>query len=281
MSSLLQPHPKVTRLQYLRHERVCVNCKSKRLHPDDNNSDYVCLDCGRMQNESIFDTDPGWNIFHWAKENNYKRVFYFNEKCTRWLCTEPSIHPVIWQLIEEEARKPTWREEIKACTRKTISQILRSVNIPNEVQYDFQSTKFKRRRLDNKRLYDKYYEKWKTIRWRLTKRHPIIPPHNLVTRMKQLFIASERRFESIRHDAKCDGRHKCEQYFNCLHNFLNYDFLFLKFLQIIEITERQPGLYDVYKHDFHMVSKKIRDSKLRPLFKKICQYNGWPCLDYE
>jgi len=126
-----------------------------------------------------------------------------------------------------------------------------------------------------------FSEKWKTIRKNLTGEKPRIPSKELVDKLKWLFAACQKPFEMNRHAPECDKRSKCDQYFDCWHNFINYDFIFRKLLQICELKFGFRGVYDLYKEEFILVSKSIRDNKLRPMFKKICLYNEWPCPDNE
>lgn len=135
--------------------------------------------------------------------------------------------------------------------------------------------------MSKKRFYDKYSEKWKTIIWKLSGKMPILPSKKLVDMMKHLFAACQKPWDIFRHVSNCDKRHNCDLYFDCWHNFINYDFIFRKLLQICELKFGFKDVYDLHKQEFPNVSKKIRDEKLRPMFKKIANYNQWPCPDDE
>jgi hypothetical protein len=144
-----------------------------------------------------------------------------------------------------------------------------------------QSKKFKRQLLTKKRFYDKYYEKWKTIRWRLTGEKPLLPSDKLVSRVKQLFVASQEPFERHKHHWKCDGRRKCGRYFKCWHNFINYDYTIRIFLQICDQRYGFVNSYELFKDEFTLASKKIIANKLRPMMVKICNDNGWKMPDKD
>jgi len=135
--------------------------------------------------------------------------------------------------------------------------------------------------MSKKRFYDKYSEKWKTILWKLTGKRPILPSKELVDKMKFLFGSCQKPFEMFRHCPECDKRQKCDKYFDCWHNFINYDFVFRKLLQICELHFGFKDVYNLYKDEFILVSKNVREKKLRPMFKKICTQNSWPCPDDE
>jgi hypothetical protein len=203
-------------------------------------------------------------------------VFYFNERISRWGCSEPKIHPEIWTLIEQEAKKKKIYGDLSCfCNRKLISKMLRNIRITHEMSVRFQSKKFKCQLLTKKRFYDKYFEKWKTIRWKLTGIKPITPSYELIEKMKVLFNACQHPFEMFRHASDCDGRKKCYKYFYCMHNFINYDIMIRWLLQICENAHGFDNCYNLFKDEFPKISKKVIDNKLRPCFEKICNYNGW------
>lgn len=135
--------------------------------------------------------------------------------------------------------------------------------------------------MTKKRFYDKHFEKWKSIIWKLTNRKPNLPPRELVDFIKLLFIGMQKPFEDNKHCVECDRRPYCHKFFKCWNNFINYDFVFRKLLQVAEYKFGYKGCFNLYKNDFSLVSKKIRDQKLRPFFKKIALFNKWPCPDDE
>jgi hypothetical protein len=257
---------------------LCKRCFCNRLG-DNGRGELTCFSCGLVQG-TVFESTPEW----WEHRlKTYKRVFYFNERCSRWLCNEPSISEDSWTVINEAALLHKKSAEIQSpghfdtFDRGTICKILKSVRLTNEFMKRNQSKKFKKTLMTKKRFYDKYSEKWKSIIWRLTKKQPKIPPVGLVEHIKGLFAACQKPFEIHRHARDCDKRHECDKYFDCWHNFLNYDFIFRKLLQIAELKFGWKGCYSFYKDEFLLVSKRVRDAKLRPLFLKICNYNAWPC----
>lgn len=260
---------------YFRH--LCRRCFSPRLG-DNGSGDFLCYDCGLVQGH-VFDLAPEWISF---KLKTYKRVFYFNERCSRWFCEEPAISDDAWKVIYAHAQaflkaNPT----ITTINRDVVCKILKSVKLTPEFSRRNQSQKFKKTLMTNKRFYDKYSEKWKTIIWRLTGKEPQLPPTALVNLIKELFGGCQKPFENFKHAPNCDKRYACDKYFDCWHNFINYDFIFRKLLQIAEIKFKWHGVYDLYKEEFPLVSQKVRDKKLRPMFQKICEYNKWPCPSDE
>ena len=257
---------------------LCRRCFSNRLG-ESHSSEYVCFSCGLVQG-STFDHDTDWTLY---RTKTYKRIFYFNERCSRWTCEEPSIDNESFSLIQQSAKDFISKEgkNFKGYTRTLINKILRSVKLTPDFKKRHQSKKFKKTLMSEKRFYDKYSEKWKTIIWRLTGKKPKLPPQKLVDLIKTLFNACQYPFELYRHAPECDRRFECEQYFLCWHNFINYDFIFRKLLQVAEIKFKWIGCYKLYSDEFPLVSKKIRDNKLRPMFLKICHYNNWPCPNDE
>lgn len=260
-------------------ERRCSNCSSLQIIED--GGELVCRSCGRVYG-CTYDFDT--LVSQMGNDSNgYKRCFYFNERCTRWACVEPKIHDDIWQIIREEASNKQLYGTITAgtCNRALISKILRNVKLTPEVSIKHKSHKFKKQLLTKKRFYDKYYEKWKTIRWKLTGEKPILPSHQLIERVKGLFAAAQEPFERHRHHERCDGRPKCCRYFPCWHNFINYDYTFRIFLQICDQKYGFKNSYELFKDEFPLASQKIVKNKLRPMMTRICQDNGWkmPELD--
>lgn len=235
----------------------------------------VCRSCGLVLG-CTYDTE-----FHPSQcgsdSATYQRIFYFNERCSRWFCGEPKIDSDIMEVILEEAKKKESYGDLKRnCNRSLINRILRSVIITPEMSFKHKSNKFKKQPLTQKRFYDKYAEKWKTIRWKLTGVKPLMPSHQLVDHIKKLFVAAQIPFNLYRHHPRCDGRTRCEKYFKCQHNFTNYDYFFRQALQICDMKYGFKDSYATFKNEFPLVSKKVVASKLRPMFHKICEYNEWP-----
>jgi hypothetical protein len=251
---------------------ICKKCKSLQiaLH----NGEHVCRDCGRVDRPSY---DFECSIYQLGNNSNgYKRWFYFNERCTRWSCCEPRIHPELWDLIKTEAQKESVYGDLsETCNRTVINQILRAIDIPPEVSENHRSKKFKKQLLTKKRFYDKFSEKWKTIRWRLTGTKPIKPHHDLVNQCKVLFLALQDPWEKYRHHSTCDGRRKCERWFKCLHNFLNYDYVFRVLLRVCEERHGFVGCYGMFKEEFILPSKNIIKNKLKPLMFQMCRELKW------
>lgn len=252
----------------------CKRCPSRLIIVDA--GERVCKSCGLVQGPT-YDNEALGNALYTTNSPSYKRIFYFNERCVRWLVCEPKIAPDIWQLIREEANKKHKYGELKKnLNRKLIGKILRNVVLSPEIQLKHRSTKFKQRLLTQKRFYDKYYEKWKTIKWKLTGIKPLVPCHQLVAQVKALFAASQVPFELYRHKEDCDGRYNCEKYFGCQHNFTNLDYAFRMFLQICDSTYGFQNSFSDFKNEFPLASKKVVSEKLRPMFILICKWNGWP-----
>jgi hypothetical protein len=216
----------------IRTPLACPRCKSQKVGPN-RCEEMVCYDCGMVQGVTYKDEVPHYLL---VTKHTYKRIFYFNERCARWTCTEPSIPPDIWGIIKEESSKLDKYGQVSKFTRNTVSKILRNVTLPSM---------------------------------------------QLVMLMKELFMMTLTPFELHRHSPQCTRIHNCTKYFGCLQNFVNYDFVFRKLLQVAELKHGYEGCYDKFSNDFSLVSAKIRDTKLRPIFKKICEYNLWPCPDYE
>jgi len=256
---------------------LCKRCLSNRLG-DNLSGDFVCFDCGLVQGLADFQDQPE---FAYYREKTYKRIFYFNERCSRWMCNEPKIDPDAWRLIYTSAKTFLEGRRGGTITREDVNEILRLVEITPETARKMKSEKFKCTLMTKKRFYDKYSEKWKTIAWKLTGQRPVFPSKELVDKMKHLFLACQKPFSIYRHESGCDGRHRCDHWFQCWHNFINYDFVFRKLLQICELKYEFKNVYKLFKDDFILVSKTIRDNKLRPMFKKICECNQWPCPDDE
>lgn len=259
---------------YFKH--LCRRCFSNHLG-DPGSGDFVCFSC-RLVQGVIFESSPEW----WQlKTKTYQRVFYFNECCSCWVCEEPRIDDEAWEVIHGASKKFIKRNGVKRITREVINKILKSVRLTPEFMKKHQSQKFKKTLMSKKRFYDKYSEKWKTISWKLTGKRPRLPPPELVAKVKHLFAACQTPFENFRHADDCDKRGDCDRVFDCWHNFINYDYVFRKLLQVVELKFNMVDVYSTYKDEFPLVSKKIRDHKLRPMFRRICLYNQWPCPDDE
>lgn len=264
-------------VESINRKRIYAESKCKRCGVFDqivDNGEICCRSCGLVVSVTYDHEVASSQTVSLA---TYKRCFYWNERCSRWHCNEPKIHSDIWDLICREVTKfPGKYPDIKKrCNRTTVSQILRHMKIPKAIMLKHRSQKFKKTLLTRKRLYDKIFEKWKTIRWKLTGVKPVFPGHQLVERMKLLFAASQRPFEIYKHAEDCDRRWNCEKYFGCWHNFVNYDYAFRMFLQICDSDYGFQGSYDMFKEEFPLVSEKVIRTKLRPMFIKICNYNSW------
>lgn len=255
----------------------CVRCNSFDV-VDNLCGFFVCRNCGRCSGDVVYDMEADLSVFH-AK--TYKRIFYFNERCSRWLCEEPKISKSCWRIIEKEARKELKYGPTTLFTKRTISTILRNVKITPKFSEKHRSKKFKMTPMSSKRFYDKHYEKWKTIIWKLNNKKPNLPPAELVDLLKCLFLGMQKPFEESKHAPECDRRAFCHKVFSCWNNFINYDFIFRKLLQVAELKYGFTNCFNLYKNEFSLVSKTIRDNKLRPFFKKIAMYNKWPCPNDE
>lgn len=255
-------------------EKVCKRKRCSGKHIIIHNGEWVCKTCGMVQGQSY---DIEYNPTQFGCDSNtYKRIFYFNERMSRWGCSEPKIPADILDLIRKEAAKAKYGNVKKNCNRELIGKILRGVVITPELSLKYKSRKFKMQLLTQKRFYDKYFEKWKTIRRTLTGIPPLIPSHQLVEQVKKLFVACQIPFNIYRHHPNCDGRDKCEKYFPCQHNFTNYDYAIRQFLQLCDTMHGFNGSYDTFKNEFPLVSEKVIKNKLRPMFVNICTYNEWP-----
>jgi hypothetical protein len=250
---------------------TCERCKGYRIGPN-RCGELVCYACGMVKGPSYENEVSHWFL---VTKHTYKRIFYFNERCARWTCTEPSITPDIWQHIILEAKKFGNYGHINTFVRGTISKILRNVNLPSKLIRKHKSQKFKCNEMTKKRFYDKYFEKWKTILERLGKKVRI-PSLKLVLLLKELFPHTLIPFEYYRHSPNCTKIHNCSKYYGCLKNFINYDFVFRMLLIVAEMKFGHVGCYDEFKDDFPLVSIKIRKTKLHPIWNKICNYNQWP-----
>ncbi len=259
-------------------QRPSLEVRCKRCDGNDmvlDHGESCCRTCG-LVDRLTFDHEFHPTQFG-SDSATYQRIFYFNERCTRWGCCEPTIAPDIMALIQAEATDEKKYGNLKStCNRTLINRILRSVNITPELSMKHRSRKFKMQPLTKKRFYDKYAEKWKTIRWQLTGVPPLLPSHQLVDRVKRLFVAAQIPFNNFRHHIRCDGRQKCEKYFKCQHNFTNYDYFIRQALQLADAKYGFQNSYETFKHEFPLVSPKVVSTKLRPMFHKICAYNEWP-----
>lgn len=253
-------------------EESCKRCYSKLIVVCDH--ERVCSSCGLVC--GLYNPQEISRNFMFSP-SSYKRIFYFNERIARWGCNEPSIEPELLALILQESKKSEYNVQ-NGCDRKTISKILRSIVLSEELQIKYGSCKFLKNPLSHKRFYDKYFEKWKSLRWYITGEDPIFPSPQLISRVNQLFIATQKPFELFRHANICDGRVDCPKYFNCWHNFINYDFLMRKYLQICDVRYGFNDSFETFKEEFPLVSARIRTEKLRPMWMKIAKHNSWPLI---
>lgn len=259
----------------LRVSKLCRRCCSHNIGPDRYEGEIVCYDCGLVSRQTYEYEIASMDIF---TAKTYKRIFYFNERCKRWLCTEPCIEKDIIFLLEDEYH--SHRSRYDPLSKEKISKLLRSVDLPMYYQHKFRSLKFKKNLLTKKRFHDKYYEKWKTIISILTSTIPVIPSTSLVNCMKRLFRSTQLPFEYYRHDERCDGRRNCERYFKCWHNYINYDWLMRKLLMVAQDHYGFDNAYNIFKCDFTLINKEIRIRKQHPIWRKICAYNGWKYRGY-
>lgn len=281
------------RTNYKSKEARCTRCNGLRFVEEEGFK--TCMDCGRVNGSQAMVTKDGKGHeisdsigVAIAARNSpaYQRKFYFNERCSRWSCNEPSIPKDLMKLIKREAfskdsqGQPKYPEVKTKCNRKLINKILGNVDLPKRMVKKHRSKKFRKTLFTNKRLYDKFSEKWKTIRWHLTGIKPLFPSPGLVEFMKRFFCQIQLVWEQVRHDPACNGRAGCEKYFNCLHNFIHYDYIFRWGLQRAERTG-YTGAFDLFKEEFPLPSKKVVETKLRPIRDKMCKKNGWEIPQYD
>lgn len=257
-----------------RKERECKRCFSKNIIID--NGEYVCRTCGMVCCPSMEGEDTlGYNIgFNYQR---YKRMFYFNERCARWMLCEPFIPKDIMDLIKIEANKDPWKSYISSgrCSRKIICRLLRSIKLPEELCEKYKSKK-NGALLTQKRFADIYGERWKKIAGILTHTPPIIPSHGLVQKVKDIFNSCQYPFDMyLKHSTKCDTLPGCSKRCGCNHNFPNYDYFIRFFLQVAEMKHGYRNAFNLFKNEFPLVSDRIVQQKLRPLRNKICLFNEW------
>jgi hypothetical protein len=254
---------------------TCKNCHGSRIIPaDEFSGEMVCRDCGRVAFRYFQYEVPREGICR----KTYKRIFYFNERIKRWCCEEPKINWDLLLFIRYEASKPKWGGP-NNINRRTIGRILKSVRLPIAFKEKHRSQKFLCTKLSKKRFLHKFYEKWKTICCYITGDETNIPEQDYVNAIRERFEACQIPYELYKHAENCDGRFKCEKKFDCWNNFLNYDWVFRKLMQLVELRYPQfRGNFELYKDEFPLISKKIRENKLMPMWKKICDYRGWPVI---
>lgn len=262
-----------------KHDNVCRVCHhhlciDSRLPANE----LVCVKCGLVQESVNF--SPNGPVI---PRKYYQRRFYFSERMSRWCCTEPEIDELSWFIIKDEAygnpqKYPNIR---KKCRRQDVRKILKSIKLPKIFMHRLRSKKYKKNPMTNERFYNKFYEKWRSISWMLTRKKPALPSFLLVKKMIFMFDQMQHIFERIRHVDECDGSYQCDKYYGCKHNFLNYDFIIRKLLQIAELKFGWHGCFKRFKNDFPVTSKRIRNTQLRPFFKKMADELGWPCPDDE
>jgi len=254
---------------------TCGNCYGTNIIPaDEFSGEMVCRDCGRVAFRYLQYETPIEGFLR----KTYKRIFYFNERIKRWCCEEPAIPKDLMLFIRHEANKPRWGGPDNI-GRRTVGRILKSVRIPPAFKEKHRSKKFLKTKLTKKRFLHKFYEKWKTICCKVTGQETNIPDKAYVEYIRHLFLACQIPFEIFKHVPHCDGGHKCEKRLGCWNNFLNYDWVFRKLFQIAEVKQVAfRGNFELFKDEFPLVSKKIRETKLRPLWQKMCEYNDWPFI---
>jgi len=248
----------------------CGRCFSTRLGPN-RCDEMVCYDCGVVKGPTL---EGEVTVDFILAAKTYKRVFYFNERCARWTCNEPRIEDDIWLFIKAEGSKSDVYGPKKNFKRETISKILRNCKLSFPIITKHKSRKFRCNPLTRKRFYDKYYEKWKSTLERFGVKVKI-PDHTLVDFIKNLFMACLNPFELFRHNEGCTKVFKCSKFHGCMYKFINYDYIFRKLLQIAERQFGYEKAFEQFKDDFVLVSKKIREKKLKPIFQKICLFNDW------
>lgn len=255
---------------------VCGKCGGGRIIPaDEFSGEMVCRDCGRVAFSYLEYQIPKEGYCR----KTYKRIFYFNERIKRWCCEEPEIPWDLMLLIRHEASKPKWGGP-ENIGRRNIGRILKSVRIPPAFKEKHRSKKFKKTKLTKKRFLHKFYEKWKTICCVISGEETNIPDPGYVACIRHLFLACQIPFDLHKHVERCDGRHRCEKKFGCWNNFLNYDWVFRKLFQIAELKYTCfKGNYELFKDEFPLISKKIRENKLMPLWRQLCEYNDWPVIE--
>ncbi len=266
----------------------CRRC-GRVLVMDRNDYYLVCTGCG-LTKETALSLVSTYKINvsrNFTKvpicQRTYKRINYFNERLARLCNIEPHIQPIPWFIIKMESLNTAKYGDLSVkCTREDVGKVLKSVNVPPHYQFILRSRKYRKNLMTNRRFFNKFMEKWKTIMVRLTGRKTPIPSTDLLNFLRFAFMKLQSRFEDVRHKKKCDKKTKnCDKIHGCLYNFVNYDFLIVKLLQIAELNFGFKNVYNTFKDFLPMLSLTARKVKLRPVFKEMIRPFRWKCPDNE
>lgn len=189
---------------------------------------------------------------------------------------EPKIPDDIFSLIEEEANKSEIYGPAEGFTKLHIREILRSIEVPLDLQIDYISKPRKQNRFHETPLTSlrKFTERWKSIKYRLTGIFPVILSQRTYLQVQQYF----------------GGYIKIWQYVNPPKDhshFYHYNFIIIKTLQYIDYLNEQSsiesGLVDTFRKEWLLPTTKEKLETLHKIWEKIiCVHMNFKvCLPTE
>lgn len=237
--------------------------------------DYVCTGCGLVVN-SLYIAE-GFEDFRRTRCTypGYKHIFHFNERVANLACDDPRIPMDIFQLIlqahwldsERRGRSDVWYDDIR--------RILRSVEVPYEIQEKYRGKRYKCLPLTN--LDQKFSERWLTIRFRLTGERPPRLDPTVRRGIQLLFLGILPPFSYLRHKDGCKKERKCHKTFGCAYKLPPYNFIIKELLYVHGGRE----LYDTYAKYLLHTSSPASVAKIRAQWDGICRANQWVASYWE
>lgn len=198
----------------------------------------------------------------------YHAIFHFNERLAQLCLQEPPIPRKLWQLIAFEFDYGDFDRtypDAKQLTKADVARICRSISVPEDLQEEYRSTKFKCNPLKDM---NRYTEKWLTIRKKLGGTAPPPMHPNDVEQLQRDFLGLLRPFNYFRHNQGCLGRKCHKSPSKCRHNLPNYNYLILQLL-------RRRNKHEIYLPWLPQLKTGSKIRNLDSLCQKIWNYLGW------
>lgn len=199
----------------------------------------------------------------------YISRYHTNERLAQVIGNGPpipdQIMDMIWRTYHQGLKEGRW-PEADQLTKKHISEICRTVEVPAWAQEEFRS---KTQRKNPFTSCYRYADRWYEIRERLGGSNGLIPDAREMVLLKHYCEAAKQQWNYVRHEPGCPpgGAINCHKVHGCRKNFPPTCYVM-----------RQICLLLGFEHLLHLFpvdTKQGTVDNLNKYWKKICQRTMW------
>jgi hypothetical protein len=212
----------------------------------------VCTFCGLVYGDAIHCEISGNNRFY---GDTYRHIFHWNERMALFIMVDPAIPDDLFDLVADEYHEQRHFGTIppaEECTYEHIGSLLKSIEVPPDLQEEYRSKKYSKLPFTN--MAKKYWEKWLTIKWRLSGIKPHDADFSVVLKLKQFFMGFLHGWLKIND-------------FDKRHNLPNYNLMILIGL---EFTGNHR-----YCHLFPQLKSMKHFRELTTMIHRVFIHNYW------